>query len=145
MAKFAEGLLPVPSNVPEKKTPLAEKARQYRELKQVHDNLKADLDYLADDILSHFPEEPGSHDCLIDDNLRIVVSIQERWSWDERKLQEIASDKDAMPDCVKEKLVVDKRKFQRLSEQEQDEYLDALTRKPGSATIKVFDIDGEAR
>lgn len=114
--------------------------KEFQTTSNLVDSLKEKLDVIKEEILDHFPKEPGKYDRVSTGGTHLLeVSISERWKWDEKQLEQLV-DSDELPLYVKRRLTVDKRKFERLEADEQDRYLDALTREPGLTRVAVKTI-----
>jgi hypothetical protein len=89
---------------------------------------------LCDEAVALISDDFGEH--IIDCGQHsIVLTRSERYEWDTDALKTILGGKE-LP-FVKQKLSVDKRRFDALPEDEKKQLLPALTRKPGSVSIKV--------
>jgi hypothetical protein len=123
----------VKTSTAERLEPLAE---EYVKLKSEFDALQIRLGQIENEIAYLFPEEAGEI-AQSTPRFEIVVSRSERWSWDkEALLREFPTGEH--PDYIKNSLSVDKRKFQKLPEFEQQRLKHALTRKLDNPKVKVI-------
>jgi len=113
--------------------PLAE---EYVRLKAEFDALQDRLGQIENEIAYLFPEEAGEI-AQSTPKFEIIVSRSERWSWDKDALSREFSQEE-YPDYIKRSLSVDKRKFQKLPEFEQQRLKHALTRKLDNPKVKVI-------
>lgn len=119
----------------EREVEVASKARRYMELMDKIDTMQEEADALKADLVAEFPEEMEDQTRLFA-NMAITVKRGERWTWDSDKLREIVGDVDSSH-LVKMSLSIDKRKFQKLADEEKAPYLAALTRAPGPVKVEV--------
>lgn len=130
---------------PEASTPvtpdrLQELMKEFKSTNAVMETLKEKINVIREEILDFFPKEPGNYERISQGGTHLLeVRISEKWTWNEKKLAELAHEHD-LPYFMKRKLTIDKRKFERLDHDEKDQYLDALTREPGLTRITVKEI-----
>ena len=67
----------------------------------------------------------------------VSVSRTERWTWDTESLESILGSPDNWPEYVKKSVSVDKRRFQKLPQEEQERLKPALTRSLNKPKVKV--------
>ena len=99
------------------------------------ETLKAEVRTLEDAILVRVPEDSGDF-VLTGDKSTVTVSRNELWKWD----SEVLSSKivtTPLPEFLAVKYSIKKKEFQRQPEPVQKDFMDALTREPGAARIKV--------
>lgn len=89
---------------------------------------------LVDEAVALVSDDFGEHtiDC---GQHTIVLTRGEKYEWNIDTLKTILDGKEFL--FVKQKLSVDKRRFDALPEDVKKQFLPALTRKPGSVSIKV--------
>ena len=116
-------------------------AIEFAKLSTQIEHLTDQADALKDMIVSRFPEEAGEQTEIIDD---VIVSIkrQERWTWNSEELEKIFADK-SLPPYANRRYSLEKRKFQNLNPDEQKDFLHALTRRPGNATVNVTQVEND--
>lgn len=126
-----------------KTTTAATAASRLEPLASEHHHLLAEYERISDRLgqieneMAHlFPEEEGEL-ALSTDNFEIVVRRSERWTWDKKRLEGIFAQGE-VPDYINRSITVDKRKFQKLPQSEQDLLKPALTRKLDNPKIKVI-------
>lgn len=90
---------------------------------------------LCEEAIAQVPEDFGDH-VLVSGARHIIVSRPTRYEWDEKILDSLFG-AGKTPEFVKRKFSVDKRRFDRLTEEDRAPLLPALTRKPGPVTVKV--------
>jgi len=113
--------------------PLAE---EYAKLKTQSEVIAERLGQLENEIAYLFPEEAGEI-AQSTTRFEVIVSRSERWSWDKEALEKQFGDR-SLPDHVKRSHSVDKRKFQKLPQHEQELLRYALTRKLDRPKVKVI-------
>jgi hypothetical protein len=97
---------------------------------------EAEYKRLCDEAISRVSDDFGDH--VIDAPEAIItVSRGCKYEWDQKILTTLFESGVKMPDFVKKHLAVDKRKFDRMTEEDRAPLLPALTRKPGNVTVKV--------
>ena len=97
---------------------------------------------LCDEAISKVSDDFGDH--VIDSpDAVITVSRGCRYEWDQEILTSLFASGVRMPDFVKKHLAVDKRRFDRMSEEDRAPLLPALTRKPGTVSVKVTKKNGD--
>ena len=94
------------------------------------------LGQLENEIAYLFPEEAGEI-AQSTTKFEVIVSRAERWSWDKEALERKFGE-GSLPDHIKRSLSVDKRKFQKLPQHEQETLRYALTRKLDRPKVKVI-------
>lgn len=109
-------------------------------LNEQADRIRDRMEVLSEQLATNFLEESGDQHLRVGDNMLVICSRPERWSWDTETLEAIVAAKPDLPPHVKRTLSVDKRKFRALDETTQKELLPALTRKPGKAQIAVCEV-----
>ncbi len=111
-------------------------ANEFRDFQERYDNLKLKLSELKDQLLTKVPEEIGD---VIKDvgGVKLTVTRPENFEWDADIMQEIFSSDEELPRHVTKRLVVYKKTFHKLSDEDQERLMPALTRKPGPAKLKV--------
>jgi|Laugrefa1bdmlbdn_1035148.scaffolds.fasta_scaffold01338_4 hypothetical protein len=115
------------------KTALAEALIQ---AKQKLDEAEAEYKRLCDEAVSRVPEDFGDH--IIDTPTSVItVSRGSRYEWDQTVLSSLFESGVKKPDFVKSHLTIDKKRFDRMAEEDRAPLLPALTRKPGSVSVKV--------
>ena len=123
----------IATSTSERLEPLAE---EHARLKKELDALQERLGQIESEIAYLFPEEAGEI-AQSTSRFEVIVSRSERWSWDKEALSREFSQED-LPDYIKRSLTVDKRKFQKLPEFEQQRLKHALTRKLDNPKVKVI-------
>ena len=111
-------------------------ADEYHGLLQDHERISERMGQLEGEIGHLFPEEAGEL-AISTSSFDVVVRRSERWTWDKKKLEEIFSQGD-IPSYINRSLTVDKRKFQKIPIEQQEQLKVALTRKLDSPKIKVI-------
>lgn len=91
---------------------------------------------LCDEAISRVSEDFGEHLIETPDSI-ITVNRGCRYEWDQEILNKLFESGVRMPEFVKKHLAVDKRRFDRMSDEDRTPLLPALTRKPGVVTVKV--------
>ena len=112
-----------------------------KEYKHTYDcfvGIKEKLEYLKEQMLAEFPEEPGEYDIPLDTGGRLKITSAEKYEWDARILEEMFSDGGGRPDCVSNKFSVTKRLYDSSDDDTKAKLRSALTIKRGSSTIKVL-------
>lgn len=116
---------------------LAEAAEKLMYVRAQIEAHKAEEKGLVDSIASLTDPVAGSV-TLYADKLEITVTHPERWQWDDEILATIVgSDAETLPSFISKGFRVNKAKFQRLKESEQDEYKPALTRTLTAPKVEV--------
>lgn len=113
--------------------PLAE---EYVSLKRDYDALAERLGQLENEIAHLFPEESGEI-AQSTQKYEVIVSRSERWQWDKEALEREFSQEE-VPEFVRRTITVDKRKFLKLPQYEQERLKYALTRKLDNPKVKVI-------
>jgi hypothetical protein len=114
-----------------------ELALTYSELAIKRKEIDEQMQQISAEIAHYAPETSTEH-VFNTPRCEVSVTRTERWSWDQNQLLEIlGADETTWPDHVKKNVSVDKRKFQKLSAQEQERLKPALTRKLDPAKVKV--------
>jgi len=113
--------------------PLAE---EYAQLKTQNEALSQRLGQLENEIAYLFPEEAGEI-AQSTTKFEVIISRSERWSWDKEALERKFGE-GSLPDHIKRSLSVDKRKFQKLPQHDQEALRYALTRKLDRPKVKVI-------
>ena len=99
------------------------------------DALKEEVRKLEDAIIVRVPDEAGDF-VISGDKTTVTVSRNELWKWDSELLgTKIVTA--PVPDFVAVKYSIKKKEFQRQPEPVQKDFMDALTREPGAARIKI--------
>lgn len=113
-------------------------ANEFRDFQERHDNIKEKLSELKEKLLQRVPEEIGE---VTKDTggVKLTVTRPENFEWDADIMQEIFSSDEELPRHVTKRLVVYKKTYHKLSEEDQERLMPALTRKPGPAKLKVED------
>jgi len=93
------------------------------------------IQQLQNEIALAFPEVEGEQSKTTS-RFQVSCARGERWSWDKPMLEEIFGEGD-LPEYVTRSLSVDKRKFKKLPNTDQNNLKPALTRKLDRAKIKV--------
>lgn len=119
---------------------IAVAAEEFMRLSQQQEKIQERLDVLEDALAANFHEEAGEAVVRIGDEMVLICNRPERWSWDTPTLEAILSSQPNLPAHVKRSLTVDKRKFESLDDATKKALLPALTRKPGKAKIKVYEV-----
>ncbi len=120
---------------PEHQKKIDNMAAQLIDLRSQVELAKAKIDELEDAIAYMTEDEPG--EVLIEGaQYDMFVERSELWKWD-ADIVEAQLPTLALPDFVKAKYTIDKKKFQGLTVHDQAPFLPALTRKPGSPKIKI--------
>lgn len=111
-------------------------ANEFRDFQERYDNIKEKLSSLKDQLLTKVPEEIGDvvKDC---GGIKLTVSRPENFEWDADIMQEIFSSDEELPKHITKRLVVYKKTFHKLSDEDKERLMPALTRKPGPAKLKV--------
>ena len=111
-------------------------ANEFRDFQERYDNIKEKLSALKDQLLTKVPEEIGDvvKDC---GGIKLTVTRPENFEWDADIMQEIFSSDEELPKHVTKRLVVYKKTFHKLSDEDKERLIPALTRKPGPARLKV--------
>lgn len=122
-------------DIPEEDKKLRDAAKLYALLEAQIESLKEQMVEAREAVLVHFPLEFGEYEKTAD-GVKVSVSRGDRHYWNADMLEKIYAGT-PMPLYVKRKYSVDKDKLAAMPEAERDRLLDALTRKPGIATIKV--------
>jgi len=131
---FADTSSPPKSSVSANRLePLAE---EFDKLTKERDALDERIGQLENEIAYLFPEEAGEI-AQSTDRFEVVVTRSERWTWNKEALEKQFGE-GQLPDHVKRSLTVDKRKFQKLPQHEQEPLRYALTRKLDRPKIKVI-------
>lgn len=107
----------------------------FARLTKQRDTLNEKIEALMPQILHEFDDEIGEQTKVFSGNV-VTVKIPERWSWNSDQLEEIFKDS-PLPKYAKRRYSMDKRSFTKLTHEEKEPYLDALTRSPGVAKISV--------
>lgn len=90
---------------------------------------------IEDMIWTRTPDDVG--DAAVDGNqYSFIVSRTEQWKWDSEKIESKLPTV-PVPPHVKVKYTVDKKKYLALSDTEQNDWLDALERKPSNPKVTV--------
>ena len=104
-------------------------------LRDQREQLDNQIQAIEDRIWSSTPEEVG--DAVIEGTqYAFVVSRNEQWKWDSKIIEALVPTV-PVPDHVKVKYTVDKRKFSAMDDTEKAPWLPALERKPGNPKIKT--------
>jgi hypothetical protein len=111
-------------------------ADEYAKLKSQSEAIADRLGQLENEIAYLFPEEAGEI-AQSTTKFEVIVSRSERWSWDKEALERKFGE-GSLPDHIKRSLSVDKRKFQKLPQHEQETLRYALTRKLDRPKVKVI-------
>jgi hypothetical protein len=111
-------------------------ADEYAKLKSQSEAIADRLGQLENEIAYLFPEEAGEI-AQSTTKFEVIVSRAERWSWDKEALERKFGE-GSLPDHIKRSLSVDKRKFQKLPQHEQETLRYALTRKLDRPKVKVI-------
>lgn len=100
------------------------------------EQLKLREQAIEDSIWTRTPDQPG--EAVVDGKqLSFLVTRSEKWSWDSDKIAtKIVTV--PVPEHIKVKYSVDKKKYLALPAQDQHDLLDALERGPGKPSVKVF-------
>ena len=111
-------------------------ANEFRDFQERYDNIKEKLSSLKDQLLTKVPEEIGDvvKDC---GGIKLTVTRPENFEWDADIMQEIFSSDEELPKHITKRLVVYKKTFHKLSDEDKERLMPALTRKPGPAKLKV--------
>ena len=123
--------IPVSSAEPELKEMAINLFRKKTELEKLSEEVKK----LEGEIAYFFPQIAGEHKRRLDE-VHVSVKRHERFEWDENKLAEIFDQRE-VPEYIRRRLSVDKRRFNRLSQDEQNLVKPALTRKLQSPKVEV--------
>ncbi len=110
-------------------------AKKLIELRAIKKDVSSQISMLEDTIASKVNAEPGEF-IVAGEQLDFFVTRSEVWSSDSRAI-EAKLPTVPVPDFIKVKYSIDKKKFKTLPLSDQQEYLHALTRKPGKAKIQV--------
>ncbi len=99
------------------------------------EELKKKEQAIEDAIWVRTPDEVGEE--IIDGNqYSFIVSRSEQWKWDSDKIESKLPTV-PVPQHVKVKYSIDKKQFVAMSDTEQQDWIDALERKPGSPKVKA--------
>lgn len=112
--------------------------RELRDVQEKYNVFKDKLDRIATKVCSHIPEEIGEQIKEVGD-VRVIVTRGERFDWDQDLMAQLLNDMDALPDHVKKRYTVEKRRYEKLPPEDQQLLMPALTRKAGPAKIVVED------
>lgn len=97
---------------------------------------KTKVKHLIEDVVRFAPEVPG--EVIINGNLyAIQIKRGERFEWDSEVLSALYGDKEALPDHIKMKLTVDKKRYDRMSEEDREALKSALTIKLSAPSVEV--------
>tara|TARA_B100000287_G_scaffold110152_1_gene102470 strand:- start:632 stop:1084 length:453 start_codon:yes stop_codon:yes gene_type:complete len=118
-----------------KHKPLTEMIEGLLDARRKQDEANKLVEQFEAKLIAEFPEEFGEQSKAIGDNI-VTVNRQERFHWDQDKLEEIFN-KSPLPPHVKRRLTVEKRTYQKLTKAEQDTVEPALTIKPGPVSVKI--------
>ena len=99
------------------------------------EGLKDRKEVLAQQIASHFPDEPGDYSEIVG-MTEVKVKIAEKWSWEQDVLEHMFGGS-ALPDYIEQKLTVKRKDFEKLTDTERTALLPALTREPGKPRITL--------
>lgn len=97
---------------------------------------QAEVKKLTEDLARFTPEAAG--EITISGN-HFVVSVKrtERFEWDSEILAALYADKEDLPAHIKMKLSVDKKRYDRMSEDDKEALASALTIKLSAPTVEV--------
>jgi len=99
------------------------------------EKLKLQETAIEDAIWTRTPDDVG--DAIVaGQQYDFVVSRSEQWKWDSTKIESKIPSV-PLPSYVKAKYTIDKRQYQALPDAEQQNWIDALERKPSSPKVKV--------
>lgn len=99
------------------------------------EKLKAQEQAIEDAIWTRTPDDVG--DASVDgDQFSFVVSRTEQWKWDSTKIESKLATV-PLPHHVKAKYSIDKKKYLAMTDIEQQDWIDALERKPSSPKVTV--------
>lgn len=115
--------------------PIQKCIEELKEKRRQQEALNDDISQLEAKLISEFPVEFGEQTKLYGKDV-VTINRQERFHWDQEKLEKLYAS-GTLPTHVKRRLTVEKRAFQKLTPTEQDELMDALTRKPGPISVKL--------
>ena len=97
---------------------------------------KKKVKHLTEDVVRFAPEVPG--EVVINGNLyAIQIKRAERLEWDSEVLAAIYAGRDDLPEHIKMKLSVDKKRYDRMSELDREDLRSALTIKLSAPTVEV--------
>lgn len=99
------------------------------------EKLKLEKEALEDTIHVLTPDEPGEF-VVEGKQYSFAVIRSEIFSWDSEEIQKLVPTV-TLPDIVKVKYTLDKKKYLSLPPSEQKEWYSTLERKPGSPRVKV--------
>jgi hypothetical protein len=118
-----------------KTSELADLAEKLFEAEEQLAEVKRSADILSEQIAAQFPHEAGKQTRTLGD-LELTVSCSERWEWDHELLAALY-EQGKLPSFVTRKLSVDRKIFDRLPSDAQDDLRAALTRKLMKPQVKV--------
>lgn len=120
----------------ESEDPLAYLAERLEQARKRLDEAEEEWETLSKQAIAQVSQDFGEH--VLDAGQRLIkVKRAERYTWDHDLLATMFDEAEELPEYVSRKLAVDKRKFDKLDDEEKFELLPALTRKPGPVTVAV--------
>lgn len=118
-----------------KTSELADLAEKLFEAEEQLFEVKRSANILSEQIASLFPHESGRQTRIVG-GFELTVSCSERWEWDHEILAALY-EQGKLPSFVNRKLSVDRKVFDRLPSDAQDDLRAALTRKLLKPQVKV--------
>lgn len=103
------------------------------------DAIKKKVDRLIENICATMPIEIGDTYKTVK-GVTVTVTRPERFKWDQDLMKQLLNDVDVLPAHVTKRYTVEKRKFERLPDEDKALLLPALTREAGAPKITVDDL-----
>ncbi|NDD53856.1 hypothetical protein EBZ39_08245 [bacterium] len=98
--------------------------------------VKVRVKKLTEDV-SRFAPEVAGEVSLMGKNFMVTVKRSERYEWDSEVLAALYGSADELPDYIKQKLTVDKKRFDRMSAEDREALRSALTIKLSTPSVEV--------
>tara|TARA_B100001094_G_scaffold100619_2_gene96767 strand:+ start:5942 stop:6382 length:441 start_codon:yes stop_codon:yes gene_type:complete len=127
-----------PATSPEDKKFL-EDCSSLQDLQGNLDSIKKKIDKLTDDICACLPIEIGDVYKTVE-GVTVTVTRPERFKWDQDLIKQLLNDVDVLPSHVTKRYTVEKRRFERLPDEDKALLMPALTREAGAPKITVDDL-----
>lgn len=115
--------------------PVEDLIEKYEAACLAYEKAKDEKAAIAEQLASHFPDEPGEHEQVFGKKL-LIVTIPEKWTWDQAVMETLFAGTKA-PDYVTTKMTVTRKSYEKLPDPDQAYLRPALTRGPGSPKITI--------
>jgi hypothetical protein len=122
-------------SVPTSSQALQDLVEKYHQACLDHERAKEAKEVLGEQLVSYFPDAPGEYEAATPKMVCRVV-IPEKFDWDQDLLGAMFAGA-KLPDYVSQRLSISRKKFEALTEAEQNAVKVALTRGPGSPRITI--------